>query len=82
MAAAAIDSHVTTTPGEALASAIGTRDGWEFALGDCAAWPVAAHTMHLGWLLIAQAVTCCILYNHFQPEKYAMTKAYRSDVHC
>ena len=82
MAAAAIDSHVTTTPGEALAGAIGTKDGWGFVLGDCAARPVATPAMHLGWLLIAQAVTCCMLHNHFQPENCAITKVYTSDVHC
>ncbi len=87
MAAAAIDFHVTTNPGEALAGAIGTKNGLGFALGDCAARPVAAPAMHLGWLLIAksnnaQAVTCCILYNHFQPDNCAMTKEYRSDMHC
>lgn len=81
-AAAAVYFHVKTTPGEALAGAIGTKDGCGFARGDCAARPVAVPAMHLGWLLIAQAVTCCMLYNHFQPEKCAMTKAYRFDVHC
>ena len=50
MAAAAIDCHVATTPGEALAGAIGTKDGWIFAQGDCAARPVAAPEMHLHWL--------------------------------
>ncbi len=87
MAAAAIELQVTTKPGEALAGVIGTKDGLGFALGDCAARPVAAPAMYLGWLLIAknnnaQAVTCCILYNRIQPDNCAMTKEYRPDVYC
>ena len=50
LAAAAIDCHVTTIPGEAPAGAIGTKDGWTFAQGDFAARPVAASEMHLHWL--------------------------------
>ena len=47
-AAAAVYFHVKTTPGEALAGAIGTKDGCGFARGDCAARPVAVPAMHLG----------------------------------
>lgn len=86
MAAAAIDFHVPTKSGEALAGVIGTKDGLGFALNDCVARPVAP-TMYLSSLLIAknhnaQAVTCYLLHNCFGPDNCTMTKQYRPDVHC